>query len=294
MKFFLKLLLALNFITVQSELFPMNRAHESSNQEQDALENSQTPQKRTLKILFCKHCPEKFLREESRKRHLESIHQVDDDQSLPEVVQDEEDGFACNICQKKFDRKFTLTRHMASHSDERPFKCDQCYKSFKRKQDLTLHLRKHSGKGLFECQYCEMKFIRKDYYHDHQRTHTEELPFECNICQKKFAVKSNLSKHYKRHDDRERIFKCDHEGCTKTFFSQEILNRHMSTHIEEHSYECPFEGCERAYKRASDLNVHIKTHNKDNWFACPHDGCKKTYKNKKGLKYHLEHGHNKE
>ncbi|KAB8210433.1 hypothetical protein BDV34DRAFT_220571 [Aspergillus parasiticus] len=53
--------------------------------------------------------------------------------------------FACPACNKSFDRRDHLRRHMDSHQNERIWKCSLCQKAYNRRDILTRHYAIHHG-----------------------------------------------------------------------------------------------------------------------------------------------------
>ncbi|KAJ1121760.1 hypothetical protein NDU88_000279 [Pleurodeles waltl] len=81
----------------------------------------------------------------------------------------------------------------------RRYSCTECVKSFKTKTELTRHLRTHSGEKPYHCALCGNRFSLRHHLLGHQRTHTGERPYQCVECKKRFTFKGNLKKHQRTH-----------------------------------------------------------------------------------------------
>lgn len=84
---------------------------------------------------------------------------------------------------------------------ERPYACpvDTCPRRFSRSDELTRHMRTHTGQKPFQCRICMRNFSRSDHLTTHIRTHTGEKPFACDTCGRRFARSDERRRHMKIH-----------------------------------------------------------------------------------------------
>ena len=101
----------------------------------------------------------------------------------------------CEVCNKAFSTKCEFTRHMQSHTTERPHRCDVCRKKFKQKHHLTEHKRIHSDVRPFICPDCGKAFVQSSTLRHHKQTHKRESSHVCPNCNKTFVRKSTLKNH---------------------------------------------------------------------------------------------------
>ncbi|XP_041968146.1 zinc finger protein 287-like isoform X2 [Aricia agestis] len=143
---------------------------------------------RMIKRFKCPKCSERFSEYFRRQKHLVEVH------GLAPLK------YRCNVCDKTFDRRYTLSRHMKrDHLDERDFECQICsYKCFT-KNELRVHMVKHNGERIFECSVCKKSYARKKTLREHMRIHNNDRRFACAVCGQAFVQKCSLKGHIKTH-----------------------------------------------------------------------------------------------
>uniref|UniRef100_A0A3B5B350 C2H2-type domain-containing protein n=1 Tax=Stegastes partitus TaxID=144197 RepID=A0A3B5B350_9TELE len=102
-----------------------------------------------------------------------------------------------------------------------------------------------------------------------------ERPYGCTSCTKRFFLESDLQKHMARHS-REKPHAC--VLCGKSFVCQSQLDIHRNVHTGERPFSCSV--CSRRFSHPSNL----KRHQKLQPFPCPH--CGKQFSTSTNLKVH--------
>jgi len=68
--------------------------------------------------------------------------------------------------------RYLLSRHMKSHSEERPHKCSVCERGFKTLASLQNHVNTHTGTKPHRCKFCDSAFTTSgelvNYYNAYQ------------------------------------------------------------------------------------------------------------------------------
>jgi len=84
--------------------------------------------------------------------------------------------YACPVetCPRRFSRSDELTRHMRTHTGQKPFQCRICMRNFSRSDHLTTHIRTHTGEKPFACETCGRRFARSDERRRHNKIHLRE------------------------------------------------------------------------------------------------------------------------
>ena len=137
--------------------------------------------------------------------------------------------FACDQCDKVYQRKGTLKGHVDTVHKGLRFKCteDNCKEEFMRKDQLKFHLLVHKGKYRFLCCDCGKGFNHKGNFDSHKDTHSSDKPYKCGWCNKYSMVYPlDLQCHIKMCNVEPHI-PCTEAGCNELFSSNDYLRKHL-------------------------------------------------------------------
>ena len=72
-------------------------------------------------------------------------------------------GYLCEVCGKKFTRKYGLKIHTRLHQGVKPLQCDVCDKTFADPSNMAKHMRVHgmSGRVEYYCPYCDERMTKR-------------------------------------------------------------------------------------------------------------------------------------
>ena len=131
----------------------------------------------------------------------------------------------CNYCNYTTFKRYLLSRHMKSHSEERPHKYLVCERGFKTLASLQNHVNTHTGTKPHKCKYCEASFTTSGELVWHVwYKHTHEKPHRCPDCDYMLVELSKLKRHMRCHSG-ERPYQCPH--CTYASPDTFKLKRHL-------------------------------------------------------------------
>ncbi|KAI1901363.1 hypothetical protein AGOR_G00033600 [Albula goreensis] len=108
--------------------------------------------------------------EEKMDTSSEGVEEQNDSDSAPprkKMRKTESGMYACDLCDKIFQKSSSLLRHKYEHTGKRPHECGICSKAFKHKHHLIEHMRLHSGEKPYQCDKCGKRFSHSGSYSQH-------------------------------------------------------------------------------------------------------------------------------
>ncbi|CAF4865343.1 unnamed protein product [Pieris macdunnoughi] len=204
--------------------------------------------------------------------------------------------FICDYCNKEFNTRASIRRHLFLHDKVTSYSCPQCKKYFSNhlylaahtkrqhpnwekhfmcnicdrpyllKSNLKLHLASHSrNEKMFKCIYCKEKFADQYLLIDHEKQHLVDGKYLCIICETAFDCRNRLTFHYRSHL-KVKDFVCQH--CGKEFLRMNSVRRHVQVCHSGHRLQCKI--CKKYLK--GHLSEHMRTHDKNRPHECPDCG----------------------
>ena len=156
--------------------------------------------------------------------------------------------------------------------DEEILACDLCPKQCYGHKQLSKHkMQAHLDKKEYTCEVCGVCVKGARSFYNHKRNHKK---YQCPKCEKHLVIHDKAAHIRKCKGVKDKIRKCEHEGCTFTTERPSHLKKHMETHREVF---CDVVGCGKKFHGQKKLNAHKRKEHKP-LFApqvCPKQGPKK-------------------
>ncbi|XP_067003344.1 transcriptional repressor CTCF isoform X1 [Anabrus simplex] len=206
---------------------------------------------------------------------------------LPKKSQTVTQAHMCNYCNYTSPKRYLLSRHMKSHSEERPHKCSVCERGFKTLASLQNHVNTHTGTKPHRCKFCDSAFTTSGELVRHVRyKHTHEKPHKCTICDYASVELSKMRNHMRCHTG-ERPYQCPH--CTYASPDTFKLKRHLRIHTGEKPYECDI--CHARFTQSNSLKAHKLIHSAGDKPVFQCELCPTTCGRKTDLRIHVQKLH---
>lgn len=211
------------------------------------------------------------------------------DDNVEHVTNDNQNGYACKLCRKFYERRDKCTVHVKTHLGIKQYTCVVCSAKFVCKSDVMKHIRcSHTNPRPIQCPKCPKRFKSKFYLAEHDNVHKGVRPYSCTDCDQSYHHKVSLQIHMKSHLPPQNLA-CEY--CGKVFpYRTRLLSHIASVHLKKRrNFRCRF--CYNLYSSLSVLNEHIKTRHATT-YTC--DVCGKTFKVASKYKAHvLQHSNPK-
>lgn len=190
-------------------------------------------------------------------------HQVRVDQ-IRSAVNNSRQKYSCPQCDKKFQWRGNLQRHVDSHlaRAKGELVCKPCNRTFSSIATYKQHMKiskKHVSENDFKymCSDCGKRFANKTRLKDHVNwEHLKNYVHTCDVCQKVFKSHTSLYLHRQvvhKKDNAEHL--CDH--CGKPFPNHAKLRTHITAvHSGTSAYKCAT--CGASFSWHSCLSRHVR------------------------------------
>ena len=150
--------------------------------------------------------------------------------------------------------------------------CDLCSKQCYGHKELAKHKKQaHLDTKQYTCEECGVSVKGARAFYNHKRRHKK---FQCPKCEKHLVINDRAAHIRKCKGVKDKIKKCEHEGCNFTTERPSNLKRHMESHREVF---CDVVGCGKKFHGKKKLDAHKRKEHKPIFApqVCPKQGPKK-------------------
>uniref|UniRef100_A0A8C5QI19 Zinc finger and BTB domain containing 17 n=1 Tax=Leptobrachium leishanense TaxID=445787 RepID=A0A8C5QI19_9ANUR len=191
-----------------------------------------------------------------------------------------EKPFSCQECNKAFSDPAACKAHEKIHSPLKPHGCEDCGKSYRLISLLNLHKKRHTGEPQFRCKDCSKMFSTAGNLKRHSLVHSGEKPYLCEYCNRPFSDPTSKMRHLEIHDNNKE-HKCSH--CDKRFSQLGNLKAHLKIHIADGPLKC--RECGKQFTTTGNLKRHLRIHSGEKPYVCVH--CKRQFADPGALQRHI-------
>ncbi|KAH1003733.1 hypothetical protein HUJ04_003603 [Dendroctonus ponderosae] len=185
-----------------------------------------------------------------------------------------EKPFQCNICEKKFTRKFSMKIHLRSvHNVNSAGSRER--ENIDSHKDRKSFIYKPTATITYSCRFCDFVTTNAERLRRHTKSlhNVDEKPFKCHICGKRFTRQAVMAVHVKKMHDKSNADRVLCQVCGKYYYSKVNLAIHMKLHLNDTPYKCSI--CDKGFVTDPILQRHLLGHTGDRPYRC-HE-CDKSF-----------------
>ena len=102
-----------------------------------------------------------------------------------------------------FEYLHNMSKHLLTHTGERPWLCDLCGNRYRTIDNLKAHACRakqiDSTEAYklkpYQCSYCSKVFSKSSQLDMHALTHAGAKLWNCSMCERSYSLKKNLVRH---------------------------------------------------------------------------------------------------
>lgn len=209
------------------------------------------------------------------KEKPSTLEEKEEEEKPEEQDKMEQKFYNCDLCDKHFEKKYDLRRHINTHDTSEYIENNEEIEILKNAKIIV------ENRCLYECNTCAKHIVTKRGFLRHIRIHTGNRPCRCTICGNQYRIKQDLARHIRDVHDRIKKYQC--EICARPFANKGAKEDHQRIHTGERPYSCKL--CKKTFRTLNSIYIHNRIHTNYKPHKCP--TCDKQFPSRQRLNNHL-------